>query len=343
MVGFCISGGIGDAILLSPIICRIRDTFSGVEVAVFDPNIVTIIELIGVKCHLIDSFIHLSADDMVSGTHSFLKSRGCSLAIWNCFRTDHDGFCNHFFALDSSFKELVSEKRFLYYKSLSEVMGKQISPVRRTDYNLEVARFLCSEKDYFADWKRYGFKVSHEDVTLKVPNINNEALEKLSPYCIVHDSKLDFNNVNGSIKAWFPDRWDEISEYLSTKMNVIHFNNKNQKVFKGCIPVVEVLPEKRNFWDYFDFIRKSFLYVGTDSWPGHTAIFLPENKFLILKGAVSYRWDHFLKYSSIIRKGKCQCCEYLSLEKCIFGNGKKCCMEQITVNDVKENIDLFLK
>lgn len=341
MVGFCLSGGIGDAILLLPVIQKLNSLYSGVEVVVYDQNIVVIIESIGVKCHLIEDYKRLSVSEWVLMTHNLLRSRGISLAVWSSFKTDHEGLCGLFLAVEDSAKKLVEDKRRLYYENLSKAIGKTVSSLKPRDNNLDVVKFMSEEKDFFAEWKRYGIDVSHSDVFLNSPDIKNEALDKLSPYCILHDSKMATDTTFCS-KSWYLDRWEALVPYLKSRnFNVIHFQSRDQSLFKGCLSSNDLLPEKRNFWDYLDFLKRSSLYIGTDSWPGHAAIVLKDNKFIILKGSVCYKWDHFSKYSTVIRKGKCQCCEYLSLEKCVFGNGQKGCMDKISINDVKEKIDLL--
>lgn len=344
MVGFCLVGGIGDAILLSPVIRDLGEKYGGVEVVIYDTNVSAIMDSLKLKYHIIKYDGRISTDRQVSSTHDLLKTRGISLAVWSAFRKDHEGFCNLFIAVDDSVRKIVDNKRDIYYRNLSKDMGKDILPAKIGGDNFEIIKFMSVEKDYYAQWRRFGIDVSHSDICFDVPEIKNDMLNDIVPYCILHDSRMSSDG-RLCTKSWYRERWEVIVPYLKDNygLNVIHFQSNGQTIFKGCLSSNDFLPKNKSFWDYFDLLRRSELYIGTDSWPAHAAIVLPKLKSLVLKGSVCYKLDHFSNYSSIIRKGECQCCEYLYLENCVFRDGKKTCMDEIKIEDVKDKIDSLMK
>jgi len=334
MIGYIITGGIGDAILSVPVIEKVKSYFNdSVIVLCLDPNMFPLIFSTGnpVKCY--------EGEFSIEGAYSLLKT--CSLVVWNRFEADNDGFNSFFYALDSSKLNTVRRMRETYHENLSKLLGRKVYDLRKEDH-LFLMNFFSSEKNYYADWNRFGVDVSYDDLNITIPNEfvikNKERVDSLGNYCIVHDSRI--HSFVQNIKSWYFDRWQEVVNFIleEVKFEIVHIHTKSQPLLSGVISHDEIIGSEAQFFDYLYLLSRSKFYVGTDSWPGHAAIFLPQVKFVLLKGAVSRRWDHEGKCSSIIRKGNCQACEYIPLDKCIFDRGQRGCMKKIEVNDVVNEI-----
>jgi ADP-heptose:LPS heptosyltransferase len=336
MIGYISTGGIGDAILSLPVIEKLKSYFNDeVVVLCFDVNSIPLFQSTrnSVICH--------NTKKLLSLDESYIFLKGCSLAVWNRFETDNDGFNNYFYALDSSKLSIVREMREKYHKNLSNFLGRQVYDLRKED-QFSLITLFSSEENYYIDWNRFGINVSYNDLKPNIPqdviDKNSKNVDHLGEYCIVHDSRL-YSSIQ-NIKSWYFDRWQSVVDFIlkNTGIKVVQFHDRKQVLFNGAISYTDVISSEAQFFDYLYLLSRAKFYVGTDSWPGHAAIFLPEVKFILLKGAVSKRWDHMKRYSSIIRKGKCQACEYISLEECTFGNGQKGCMKEIEVDDVVNEI-----
>jgi ADP-heptose:LPS heptosyltransferase len=336
MIGYIVTGGIGDAILSLPIIEKLKVFFNDeIVILCFDINCVPLLFYTKnqVKCHNVKKIFSTNE------VYSFLQE--CSIVVWNRFESDNDGLNNYFYAIDDSKIDIIRRFRETYHKNLSKSLGREILDLRKED-KLSLLTFLSSEENYYADWNRFGIDVSYDDLKIDIPqntiDKNEKNVKNLGSYCIVHDSRLYSSTQN--IKSWYFDRWQSATDFILKNfgMKVVQFHDREQLLFNGAISHTDVICPEAQFFDYLYLLSKSKFYVGTDSWPGHAAICFPEVKFILLKGAVAKRWDHFRRYSSIIRKGKCQACEYISLDECVFCRGKKECMNKIEVDDVLNEI-----
>jgi len=333
-IGYILTGGIGDCILSIPIIKKLNNIFNTkINVLFFTKASLPILQTLD-YCIPKYSDIDLSLDYK----KIYEELNFCDLIVWNRFEKDNDGFSNFFYAKNEKFIDFVREKRNLYLKNLSEVVGREIKDVKHTFPS--VVPFLNLESNYYVDWNRFGLDIKYKDLDIEVPKSikNSEFIDKIDNLCIFHDSRLEELDRSYSVKSWDRDKWEDLVVRLKKKFFIVHFNNINQTPFFGSTSIFKLLGGNPNFFDYLYLLDRAKLYIGTDSWPAHAAIFLKNTKFILLKGAVSKRWDHNKKFSDIIRKGKCNCCEYISLETCIFDKGMKRCMKSILVEDVLEKV-----
>ena len=335
MVGFLVAGGIGDSILSLAMVGKLEDMFGEVVIVCFDRSLVPILSYRGNKVRC----LHLTNMASVSVAYDLIKD--CSLAVWNRFECDNDGLSNYFYSLDKSTASIPQTMLGIYKKNLSKELGREVKSLEEEVRN-GIMTLFSSEENYYSDWNRYGFDVSYDDVFISVPysviHKNKSKSDFIGKYSIVHDSRI-FSSLQ-NMKSWEEDKWKHVVDYLkSIGHSVICFHNKGEKTIGNSFSCYDYLPEDFTFFDFLYLLSRSSIYVGTDSWPAHAAIFLQGPKFILLKGAVSKRWDHFRKYSTIIRKGRCQSCEYISLEKCIWQFGRKTCMKNISSSDVISEID----
>ena len=336
MIGYILTGGIGDAILSLPVIEKISSILGEkVIVVCFDPLVIQIFKYSNVEVR----YKEITTFDIPQTIYNILPD--CSLAIWNRFEDDNDGFSSYFYALNKEKIDFVRKIRKVYYENLSKVIKRNVTNLK--DEVLKgILQFFSSEENYYVDWNRFGIDVSYDDLNIPIPDCvvlrNKSYVESIGPYCIVHDSKM-FSPIQ-KLKSWYPDRWERVIDFIQKelKIKVVHIHDSGQKIFPLTISHFDVIGTDAKFFDYLYLLSKAKFYVGTDSWPGHVAPFFPDVKFILLKGAVAKRWDHLRKYSTIIRKGNCQCCEYTLLEKCVFQNGLKTCMDKIIVEDVVNEI-----
>jgi ADP-heptose:LPS heptosyltransferase len=332
-VGFILTGGIGDAILWIAVAKKIQEMFDGDFVLLYFNNhmepIVNTLENAETRFREIDYWG--TSEDTVKTNLS-----DCDLVVWNRFERDNDGLCNFFYAVNEEFIPYVRDKRAEYMANLSKDLGREVKSIDEEIYN-GLIHILVNEDDYFIDARRFGIDVSYEDVNIDIPDAtiekHDDMIRQFDPYVILHDSRLD--NIH-HLKSWDFDKWNELSNNLSENMscNIVHLLSSNQGAFDKSIIHSKIIGDDATFFDYLYLLKRSSLYIGTDSWPAHAAIFLPDTEFVFLKGPSSKRVDHMGKYSSIIRKGKCQACEYISLDKCILGRGTKKCMNSISVEEV---------
>jgi ADP-heptose:LPS heptosyltransferase len=335
MIAFCLTGGIGDAILSVPIVRKIKEIFQqGVVVLYFDNRSTPIVKKMGAyDCRLIEK-------DTMSAHEVYGKIEDCEMAIWNTFKIDNDGQCNFFHALHDRCIPIVRERRELYLKNLSSMYGKEIKNMR--EHLLSgLMEFLCNEHDYYADMKRFGIDVGYDDVNLEIPFDvvvrNKFVVDRLGEYSIVHDSRLsDEKNTMGFFKSWYVDRWESVCQQLGG--NIVHMKSSGQKTFSGCVQHEDVIGGGATFFDYLYLLSRCKYYIGTCSWPSIAAIFLTGPKFTILRGPTIRRWDFGEKYSTVIRRESCQACQYINYE-CRFKDGKRMCMESITVDDVIKSLE----
>lgn len=342
MIAFCMGGGIGDAILCVPVIRRMQSTFDEPIVVFYcDGNLTPILGTIpDVELRFFETYWWDSQLECVKNAVS-----DCSLIIWNRFESDNDEKCNYFYANDEKWLPFVRMKREEYRRNLSSELGREIG-----DLEEEVSRGLMFElsgdSNFYSDWNRFGIDVSYDDVHMDIPVEFEEkhagAISKLGPYAILHDSRLpeDGKSRPHWIKCWYTERWNQLSSHLSSEYGlcVVQMRSDLSPMFSGTICHEDIIGGDATFFDYLTLVKNSSLYVGTDSWPAHAAVFLKNPVFVILKGPSVRRWDHFNRYASILRKGNCQGCEYISLDDCIFGSGARWCMDSIGIEDVKKVI-----
>jgi hypothetical protein len=263
----------------------------------------------------------------------------CEMVVFNKFRRDHEGRMNFFVPVSGKWKDEAVEMRSLYLKNLS--LGGKKRFIEECD-PLRLITFFNSEDSYFADWRRYGADVGYGDVRLDVrPSSRAAKIAELGSYAVVHDSK--FPELGGRTayltKAWYGAEWSKVCCRLRDEMDlkVVQMGFGDQPAFdSSAVTSCSVLGIMAGFWDYWHLLAGARLYVGTDSWPAHAAILMRGPQFVLLKGAVSRRWDHGGRYSRIIRKGKCQACEgpQVSSMHCIWRQGSHECMNLITADDV---------
>ena len=269
-----------------------------------------------------------------------------SLAVINKFRKDNDGQLSFFCALDDSMLEHVRERRAAHTAGVFRLLGRTPGTSLDEINSLSILNAMNAETNYFADWQRYGFDVGYDDVHLDHPEEDVGSVSTLGDFAIVHDSRLPGRSGISPyvMKAWYPQRWSLLCRKLSEIMPVVQIVGRDQQCWKNAIPHTEIIGESAVFKDYLNLLRHSRLYVGTDSWPAHAAICVRKPKYVILKGAVSRRWDHDGVYSKILRTGLCQACEGPAgaNSSCLWRNGTHECMDAITVemvyNTAKEEL-----
>lgn len=342
MIAFCMGGGIGDAILCLPVIETLKKKF-GEKFVIFycDKNLTPILETIqDVELRFFETYWWDSQLACVKNAVS-----DCDLVIWNRFEYDNDGECNYFYANDPKWIPFTREMREIYRKSLSLELGRPIGRLQD-----EVARGLmlqlANDSNYYSDWLRFGIKISYDEVHMEVPDeVKKTHFQKFSDFgkfVILHDSRLPETNKKRPhwIKCWYLDRWNELSASLTKQYNckIVQMRSDLSPKIDGTISHEEIIGDKATFFDYLYLLERCFLYVGTDSWPAHASVFMPHVSFVILKGPSVRRWDHLNAYTSIIRKGNCQGCEYVSLDECVFGAGSRTCMDMIDVESVFEKV-----
>jgi len=267
----------------------------------------------------------------------------CGMVVFNKFRRDHERKLNFFCPFSDEYKAEAASYRDRYLAEICKMAGVRKADLEDFSPNWMLNRFN-HETDYFADWKRYGFDIGYDGVGVPIPEGMDErhpAVAELGRFAIVHDSK--YPDCNGEstylMKTWFGPRWSSVSRRISEELGlqVVQIASPRQPIFwSGAKRHAGVIGADAVFGDYLWLLSKCQLYVGTDSWPAHAAVFVREPKYVLLKGAVSMRWDHGGRFSRIIRKGECQACEgpSMSVRQCIWQHGTQQCMELITADDV---------
>ena len=347
MIAYCMGGGIGDVILGLPVIRKLQALLKEKFVIFYcDGNLTPLLSTLqDVELRFFETYYWDSQLDCVKNAVS-----DCSLIIWNRFEGDNDDKCNYFYANDLKWLDFVREKRELYSRNLSKELGRPIGDLQEeagTGMMLE----LAFDSNYFSDWNRFGIDVGYEDVSMEVPEEIEQkhasSIARLGRYAIFHDSRLPFPGKTRVhwIKCWYLDRWNELSRKVGEfyGCQVVQLRSEDSPKFDGTIDHSDIIGSDATFFDYLCLLKHSVLYVGTDSWPAHAAVFLPQTAFVILKGASVRRWDHMNRYTGVLRKGNCQGCEYVGLDECVFGRGARGCMDAIAVSDVEETIKSQLK
>ena len=347
MIAFCMGGGIGDSILCLPIIRKLQCLFEEPMVVFYcDRNLTPILSTLDcVELRLLETEWWDSQLDCVKKAVA-----DCSLIVWNRFEADNDGKCNYFYANEDRWLGFVREKRETYRRNLSEELNRPIGDLEQEVYSGLMLE-LANDSNYFSDWNRFGFDVGYGDVNMDVPEDVEQKfsarLSEIGPYAIFHDSRLPRPGEEAPhwIKCWYLERWNELVKIVKETYGytAIQMVGGINPLFDGAIGHPDLIGDGATFFDYLCLLKNARLYVGTDSWPAHASIFLPDTKFVILKGPSVRRWDHYGKFNSVVRKGICQGCEYISLDRCVFGRGSRSCMESISVYDIQEEIALRLK
>ncbi len=261
--------------------------------------------------------------------------------VANKFLKDHRGRSNFFVPLSPCGESEADLKYERYTKQFKKDFKKEFGSYPPID----MIRDMNSETNYYADWNRYGIAASYDDVKIPIHGYtskrNETEVSSLGRYVIVHDSRLGC--APPYVKEWDRAKWMDLCARLSGgEVKVVQFVSPGQKLFDdSIIPHSDVIGRDAMFQDYLYLLSRSELYIGTDSWPAHAAIFTRDPKYTILKGAVSKRWDHGSLFSNILRKGSCQACEGppSAARSCLWGVDASC-MKEISVNDVMESIDV---
>lgn len=344
MIGYCLTGGIGDAILSLPVIKALsREYGEGISVCYFNRNVGQVLE--GNADLERADFLDINFASERRTLHRHFSD--CRFIVFNRFYRDNDGDLNYFYASDDSELGEIRKRKEMYRHELSRAVGHRVAMSPSPTERLAIANFLSAEDDYYVDFKRFGLDVEYDDVELA---LSEDAVKVVSEYgmgdyAIVHDSRMPNTNGDGlyAMKSWYLDRWNEVCAHLSDKhgLRVVKMSEVGQPIFDGVTFHTEIIGDRPQFADYLALLSRCRIYVGTDSWPSHAAICLRDPKYVFLKGAVSKRWDHGGRFGRTIRMGGCQSCEGIpgSLDTCIWEQGTKKCMDLITVDEVVRAID----
>ena len=341
MVAFFLTGGLGDAILGMSVVKELSAIYGPLLALNFNPLTRQVIEgQPGVAATK-----QLPADQCRSMANIAAACPDVEMVVFNKFRRDHKGLMNFFCPLSKPMCAEAESRRIRYMEELARQTGVKAGRLEDID-TYRLLKYFNSEDNYFADWNRYGIPAGYEGVVLQPvpgkPSPRTSFFSKLGRYAVVHDSK--FPGLDGKsnyiTKAWYGPRWSQVCRRLTSDLgmdSVVQMCSKEQPMFDQiAVRSEDVFGARADFWDYLELVRQAALYVGTDSWPGHAAVFLKGTAFVLLKGAVSRRWDHGCRYATIIRKGSCQACEgpAMSVSRCIWANGAHTCMDSITADDV---------
>jgi len=332
MIIFCLTGGIGDAIMATSVIPALEEKYGKVKVVHFE-------DLVGQVVGMSERF---PEDELLNLADVGKYYPEAEMAVINKFRKDNDGELSYFYALGDSMLEHVRNLRSKHIDGVRRLLGVEDAVESLYDIeSLRLLRAMSGETSYFADWQRYGIDAGYEGVHLDHMNMTTHEIRRLGDFAIVHDSRLPGPSGKSSylMKAWYPNRWNSLCARLTKKMPVVQIMSGDQPLFEGAIPHTDVIGGDAVFSDYLDLLRSSAVYIGTDSWPAHAAICTKGPKFVILKGAVSNRWDHDGRYSRIIRVGNCQACEGPrgANSSCFWRAGSHQCMDLIT-SDLVYNV-----
>jgi len=338
VIVYCQTGGIGDAIMGTAVVSSLKECYGDVKVVHFED----LVQQVMPEAEKFPQEQLLNLADV--GRHY----PDASLAVINKFRKDNDGELSFFYALDKSMLPHVRRRRQVHLGWMHQLLNakKPVSSLREFDH-LQILQAMNREANYFADWQRYGLNTGYDRIKLPDSQRSIPAVSALGSFAIVHDSRLPGRSGDSSyvLKSWYTGRWSELCSRLVKKMPVIQVVGGDQKLFRDAIPHTAIIGENAVFSDYLDLLRQCRVYVGTDSWPAHAAICVEGPKFVILKGAVSRRWDHDSRFSRIIRVGGCQACEGPrgANSTCLWRSGSHECMDSITVdmvyNAVMEEIE----
>lgn len=333
MIVFCLTGGIGDAIMGTAVIAGLKKRYGTVKVVHFE-------DLVQQVVPESERFPQDQLFDLADVGRHYPDAQ---LAVINKFRKDNDGHLSFFYALNESMLSHVRMLRRIHLSGLASDMRRKrpLKSIGELD-QLTLLRWMGAEDDYFADWCRYALSTGYDEVRLEHPFRSIAEAESLGDFAIVHDSRLPGPDGRSSylMKAWFPARWNALCSRLSKKMPVVQIMSGDQLLFDGAVPHTDIIGADAVFTDYLNLLKMSRVYVGTDSWPAHAAICIRGPRFVVLKGAVAKRWDHGGRYSRIIRMGDCQACEGPrgANSSCFWRNGSHQCMDLITVDLVYNTV-----
>jgi len=340
VIAFFQTGGIGDAILGSAIIDRLIELYGRVALLHYNHLVPQVIQG---REDL--AFIRKMTPEMCCDMDAVRKyAPEVDMVVFNKFRKDHDGKLNFFCPTNDSMNREAASYRNSYDRAFEAEYGKPFSELDP----LVLLDTFNSETDYFSDWKRYGMNVGYDDVNIPIHDYtvdrNESKVLPIGKFAIVHDSKMPIDGKSVyPLKAWYRDRWKNLCHRIRDDygLAVVQIITGDQEPFcDSVIPHYDIIGKDAIFQDYLYMLSKSALYVGTDSWPAHAAIFARGPKYVFLKGAVSRRWDHDYRFSKIIRMGSCQACEgpLSASNNCVWDFGNRGCMNVISVDNVMEAI-----
>jgi hypothetical protein len=333
MIAFFQTGGIGDAILGTSIVRKLAEMYGDVCVLYCDhlvPQVYQGMEFIA-SVRRVDMAVCRTYEGLVSALP------GVDFAVFNKFRRGIDGKLNFFHPISSSSADLCREYGNRYVRALSADMGREIGDLSQVN-PLSLVTFFNSETDYFADWRRYGIGCGYGGVGVDVYPYTadrNAGAKWPEKFVVFHDSRLPVRGRSPYLmKAWKADRWRSLCDMVDEKLGIpiVQILSEGQEPFApGVIPHTGLIGRDATFQDYLYLLSRASAYVGTDSWPAHAAIFIREPGYVLLKGAVSRRWDHDGMFSRILRIGPCQSCEGpgSSTSTCLYPAGHPC-MDLIT-------------
>lgn len=336
MIAFFQTGGIGDTILGLAVFKHLVEEYGDVAFLHYNHMVPQVIQG---NCK--PKFIRKMTPTMCKDMDAVIKFvPEVDMVVFNKFRKDHEGKLNFFCPTSEAMNGEARMRRETYNKNFMNEYGLDFGRVDP----LSLMNMFNSETDYFSDWKRYGIGVGYSDVGIDIHDYtvarNVDAVSSLGKFAIVHDSKMPVNGESiYPLKAWYMDRWKAVCDSMvhDFGVKVVQIMNGDQEPFSdSVIPHFDVIGKDAMFQDYLYMLSMSSLYVGTDSWPAHAAIFIDGPEYILLKGAVSKRWDHERRFSTIIRKGNCQACEgpLSASSNCIWKSGSRECMDMIAVSDV---------
>ena len=346
MIAFFQTGGIGDAILGTSVVKKLRASYGAVTVCYCDHLVPQVYQGVG----FVDRLKRIDMATVRTAEALGKSLSGFDFVVFNKFRRGPDGKLNFFIPVSPGSVDICEGYRRGYAEALSSDIGRRVSDISDI-HPVELMRFFNSESDYFSDWRRYGLGCGYGDVSVEIfPYTKERNGHDRWPakFIVVHDSRLPVDGRSGyPMKAWSADLWKVLCGMIRDRLGlpVVQILSDGQERFADFVIPHDVLIGKdAMFQDYLDLLDRSSVYVGTDSWPAHAAIFIRNPKYVLLKGAVSRRWDHGGVYSRIIRSGSCQACEgpWANKDRCMWHSGHPC-MESITPEMVFAEIEEALQ
>jgi hypothetical protein len=336
LIAFFQTGGLGDAILGIAPMKKLVENYGNVIFLYYD-------HLVPQVMQGIDGIVSMRMVKETRPTIGELRRivPEANMIVANKFMRDHEGMMNFFVPLDEEMEHEAQLRREVHNKAFYRDFG---CSMHEPSIAMRIISMMNSESNYFSEWHRYGMDVRYEDVNVPIHQYTTErnfkSISNIGDYVIVHDSRL----LPGTnyMKAWDVDKWGELCGRLSShSLSVIQFVSPGQELFSDCvIPHYDIIGRDAMFQDYLDLLSGASLYIGTDSWPGHAAVFTNGPQYILLKGSVSKRWDHDGRFSKIIRKGRCQACEGppSAVHSCLWGLDGSC-MSSISVEDVMRAVE----
>jgi ADP-heptose:LPS heptosyltransferase len=205
--------------------------------------------------------------------------------------------------------------------------------LHETDRNLEISPQLGLENPIGNPWPKIFPTEENRISEMKVQKSLGITKSVIALHC----------TCMASAKRWGDEKWRKLAGSLPEEVDIVVVGSKNEReeaerIFRGCQRKVVLAMGVFSLGELAAFLKNSKLFIGVDSAPAHIAAAVGTPVISLFSGTnEAAQWSPRGINVTVIQKATpCSPCELIT---CPIANE---CMNQITVEEVRKKVDVYL-